>query len=163
MFNVIRNNIALFVLVLLLVFMTLLFGILDKLYSSFFTSISNAYSSIGVNSDIILQTHMNTINTRFLLETGVNFVVILITCLTVYSSFVDRYTFKTYIMTFIITIILTSVLIYTMHNIYNILVEHLSLFDIFNISRFTDFLFVHFDKLLVMNVIAFLMSAIFVR
>jgi len=163
MFNVIRNNIALFVLALMLVLIIFLYGISNAIYSQIKTQATTLYTEQNINMTTINKIDSQVLSIQELVRTGINFIVVMIVVLTVYSSFVDKYNLSSYVTTFIISVILSSILIYLFHNIYDTMVDSLSTTSIFNTTGWTDFIFTNFDSLILLNILAFLISFVFVK
>ena len=163
MFNVIRNNIALFVLALMLVLIIFVYGVANSIYSQIKTQTTALYTEQNINMTIMNNMDSNVSSVQELVRTGINFIVIMVVVLTIYSSFVDKYNLSSYVTTFIISVILSSVLIYIFHNIYNTMVNSLSTTSIFNTTGWTDFIFTNFDSLILLNILAFLISFVFVK
>jgi len=163
MFNVIGNNIAIFTLAILLVFIVFLFGIVNNFYSNFKTHITNVYNSQGINTTMITNIDNEVLSANELVRTGINFIMVSVVVLTLFSSFTDRNNLSSYTTTFIISIILSSILIYVFHNLYNSIIDELSETTIFDFTGYTDFIATNFDTLIILNLIAFLASFIFAK
>ena len=163
MFNVIRNNIALFILAIMLVLIILLYGVVNSLYSQIKTQATTLYMEQNINMTTMNKIDSQVSSIQELVRTGINFIVVMIVVLTIYSSFVDKYNLSSYVTTFIISIILSSVLIYLFHSIYNTMMNSLSTISVFNTTGWTEFIFTNFDSLILLNILAFLISFVFVK
>lgn len=159
--NVIRNTVGIFVFAIIIMLFMLVFSISNTLTSSLYTNINASYSNLNVNTSMISSFKSSIDWANELLISGIDFLVMFVMTLTIFSSFISRNTITEYVSLFIVNLMLSSIIIYAFHMIYNTFVVAASSVSIIDLDIFSDFLFTNFDYLILLNSIAFLCSFVF--
>lgn len=159
--NVLRNTIGIFAFAMILLAMIILFSISSNIMNNTYNQTKTVYNILGTNTSKIDNMYSSITGMNEILISGINFLIMLVMILTIYSSFISRNTLTEYVGLFIINLVISSIVIYAFHMIYNAFVLNISAVSLIDLNIFSDFIFVNFDNLILLNTLAFLISFIF--
>jgi hypothetical protein len=163
--NVLRNQLGIFILAMFILVATFSVSIMNYLSDSFYNKTTSVFTTLGVgNTTMTSISNFNddTDSAIEMITTGMDFLMVMIVVLTIYSSFVSQNSISSYLLYFMASVLMSGILIYLFHQIYNSYVLA-SAGSIIDFTTFSDFVFVNFDNIILLNIGAFLLSFIFKR
>lgn len=161
-FNSSKNIITLFVLGFLIFIFIIGMSVGNLIYEEVDNTLSiTDFNGLNITNSTLYQAQKTakTETTNIFYDAFI-LILYMLMGLTIYSSFVQKNSITSYFFSFIVSIIAGALIIYLMTETYNVFIVQTSMFDM---THFPYFFYDNFQILVIANIIAGILSFIFVK
>jgi len=161
--NSTKNIITLAVLGFLIFIFIIGMSVGNEIYNTTDTILGTMTTHSGqniTNSTLYQAQKTSKIDTENMIWDGFQAILYILMALTIYSSFVQKNSITSYFFSFIMSVFAGAIIIYLMTQLYNSFILQSGLLDM---TQFPYFFFDNFQILVVANIIAGILSFIFVK